>query len=144
MSPHAVPMLIPMAVLVIWSLVILAWLATVRVRAMIRLRVHPQKYPRTQDLGAALPENAQWKADNYNNLMEQPTLFYAVVLALAYLGESSGLNLILAWAYVASRVVHSLVHVIANRVVWRFRVFAVSTVILLALAISLLVSLLGA
>lgn len=143
MSPQDVPILIPLVALAIWSLAMLVWLATARVRAMIRLRVHPQKYPRNQDLGAALPETAQWKADNYNNLMEQPTLFYAVVLALAIVGEGSGLNLVLAWAYVATRIAHSLVHAIANRVVLRFRVFAVSTVILLALAIRLLVSLLG-
>jgi MAPEG family len=46
----------------------------------------------------------RWKADNYNNLMEQPTLFYAVTLALALLGAGEGLNTGLAWLYVGLRV----------------------------------------
>jgi hypothetical protein len=27
-----------------------------------------------------LPTSVRWRADNYNNLMEQPTMFYAVAL----------------------------------------------------------------
>ena len=52
--------------------------------------MHSQKYPRTQDLGAALPAEVQWKADNYNHLMEQPTIFHATVFMLVLIGEGSG------------------------------------------------------
>ena len=44
-----------------------------------------------------LPAEVRWKADNYNNLMEQPTLFYALALTLALLGEGGALNTALAW-----------------------------------------------
>jgi hypothetical protein len=40
--------------------------------------------------------------------MEQPTIFYAAVVILALAGEGSGINLTIAWAYVAIRVVHSI------------------------------------
>ena len=136
------PILLPLVVLVIWSLIILGWVGASRVPAMVKLRLHPQKYPRTQDLAAALPPEVQWKADNYNHLMEQPTLFYAVVLALALIGEGAGLNLVLAWAYVGVRIAHSLIHVTTNKVLVRFRVFIAGTLVLLILAISLLVELL--
>lgn len=136
------PILLPVVVLVLWSLTMLGWLALTRLPTMKRLRMHPQKFPRTQDLGAALPAEVQWKADNYNHLMEQPTLFYAVALSLAMIGAGSGLNLALAWAYVGLRVVHSLVHATTNKVLVRFNLFLMGTAVLMALAVSLLINLL--
>ena len=77
----------------------------------------------------------RWKADNYNNLMEQPTLFYAAALVLALAGEGSGPNDILAWLYLAARVVHSLIQALINVVLLRFAVFMVGSLVLLALSI---------
>lgn len=134
------PILLPIAVLVLWSLTMLGWLALTRLPTMSRLRMHPQKYPRTQDLGSALPPDVQWKADNYNHLMEQPTLFYAVALSLAMIGAGGGINLMLAWAYVGLRVVHSLVHATVNKVMLRFTLFLLSTALLLALSVRLLLN----
>lgn len=138
--PSSSPILLPIAVLVLWSLTMLGWLALTRLPTMSRLRMHPQKYPRTQDLGSALPPDVQWKADNYNHLMEQPTLFYAVALSLAMIGAGGGINLMLAWAYVGLRVVHSLVHATVNKVMLRFTLFLLSTALLLALSVRLLLN----
>ncbi|WP_436049364.1 MAPEG family protein [Phenylobacterium sp. LjRoot225] len=77
----------------------------------------------------------RWKADNYNHLMEQPTLFYAVALVLAFAGAGDGLNAGLAWAYVALRIVHSLVQALVNVILVRFGVFMVASLVLLALTI---------
>lgn len=140
--PTSSPILLPVAVLVLWSLVMLGWLALTRLPTMKRLRMHPQKFPRTQDLGAALPAEVQWKADNYNHLMEQPTIFYAAALSLAMIGAGSGINLVLAWAYVGLRIVHSLVHATSNKVLVRFNLFLLSTAVLMALAVRLLINLL--
>ena len=82
-----------------------------------------------------LPAEVRWKADNYNNLMEQPTLFYAVALTLAFLGAGSGLNAGLAWAYVALRIAHSLVHALINKVLIRFALYAVASLVLLIMTI---------
>src|SRR5262245_1556962 len=79
--------------------------------------------PRGEQM-ATLPSRVRWKADNYNHLMEQPTIFYAVALSLAVLGQGSGLNLVLAWAYVALRLVHSLVQTLINKIEVRFGLFA--------------------
>ena len=140
--PTSSPILLPVAVLVLWSLIMLGWLALTRLPTMKRLRMHPQKFPRTQDLGAALPAEVQWKADNYNHLMEQPTIFYAAALSLAMIGAGSGINLVLAWAYVGLRIVHSLVHATSNKVLVRFNLFLLSTAMLMALAVRLLINLL--
>ena len=75
----------------------------------------------------------QWKAHNYNHLHEQPTVFYAVALLLAMIGQGEGMNALLAWMYAGLRIIHSLVQVTANRVMVRFVLFAISSVVLIAL-----------
>jgi hypothetical protein len=77
----------------------------------------------------------RWKADNYDHLLQQPTLFYAVALVLGLTGADDGLNIGLAWLYVVLRVVHSLVQATVNVIMIRFAVFAVATLVLLALAV---------
>jgi hypothetical protein len=77
----------------------------------------------------------RWKADNYNNLMEQPTLFYAVTLTLALLGAGDILNTSLAWLYVGLRVTHSLVHALINVIMLRFAIFMAASFVLLAMTL---------
>ena len=93
-------MLAPPAMLVLWSLVMLGWLAIVRFRAMANSRITIlAPGGRGQDLDTVLPRAANWPAHNYTHLMEQPTLFYAIALTLALLGAGDGINLTIAWAY---------------------------------------------
>ena len=77
----------------------------------------------------------RWKADNYNNLMEQPTLFYAVTLTLALLGAGDILNTSLAWLYVGLRVAHSLIHALINVIILRFAIFMAASFVLLAMTL---------
>ena len=63
-----------------------------------------------------LPAFVQWPVDSFNNLLEQPTQFYAAVLALTLLDVKDTLTTRLAWGYVGLRVVHSLIHVSVNKV----------------------------
>ncbi len=82
-----------------------------------------------------LPPRVRWKADNYNHLMEQPTLFYATVLTLALLEQGDALNLGLAWAYVGLRVAHSLIQALVNVILVRFSVFMIASAVLVVLAL---------
>lgn len=130
---HAI--LQPVIGLVVWSMVMWGWLYATRLPAMMRERTKlDQTLPRDVMLGG-LPPRVRWKADNYNHLMEQPTLFYATALTLALLGEGSGLNLILAWAYVALRIAHSLIQALVNAIPLRFAVFMVASGVLVVLAL---------
>ena len=86
-------------------------------------------------LDGVLEDHVQWKAHNYNHLLEQPTLFYAIALTLALLGGSTGWNLWLAWAYVGLRVLHSLIQATTNVVRWRFLIFTLASLVLLALTL---------
>ncbi len=131
--------LAPMIALVLWSCVMWAWMYATRLPAMSKaqgLDASTMVGGIGSDLDKILPPKTQWIAHNYNHLMEQPTLFYAVTAALAIAGAGSGLNLSLAWAYVAVRIIHSLLQALVNRVVIRFMLFMLSGVILLWLTIN--------
>ena len=69
-------------------------------------------------------------ADNFRNLFEVPVLFYVLCAALALTGGSTPGFVAGAWAYVALRALHSLIHVNYNRVVHRFLVYVASTLLL--------------
>lgn len=129
------PILQPVMVLVLWSMVMWAWLYATRIPAMRAARTRlDANLPREQITGN-LPPRVRWKADNYNHLMEQPTIFYATAFVLAFVGAAEGLNLWLAWAYVALRVVHSLWQATSHVIIVRFSIFMVASLVLLALAV---------
>lgn len=131
---HAI--LAPAAVLVLWSLVMLGWMAGSRLPALSKLGGLANAKPggRGQDLEGVIPDAINWKSHNYTHLMEQPTLFYATVAILAIAG-SGPVDVALAWGYVGIRIVHSLWQATVNRVPVRFMLFALSTTCLMALAI---------
>ena len=129
------PILQPMIALVLWSFVMLGWLYAVRIPAIARAKLVYDPLRPAEEFHAQLPATVRWKGDNYTHLMEQPTVFYPVVLMLALLDDGGGINLVLAWAYVALRAVHSLIQVLINKVMIRFAVFTLSSLALLALAI---------
>ncbi|MEH6639479.1 MAG: MAPEG family protein [Porticoccaceae bacterium] len=133
------PILAPAAVLVLWSVIILVWMVVTRFSALRKagLSVSAAK-PGTQyrDVEVTLPAKVNWKSHNYTHLMEQPTLFYAVTIILALIGEGSGLNLALAWAYVLLRVAHSLWQTLVNTLMLRIPLFALSSLCLMGLAIN--------
>ena len=138
------PIFAPAIVLVLWSLVMLGWLAITRLPAMANAGIQLTTVvgSRGVNLEGVLPDRINWKAHNYAHLMEQPTLFYATVIILGVIGQGDGLNLQLAWAYVVLRIVHSVVQATWNRVAVRFTLFCLSTVALLALALRAAMSLL--
>lgn len=82
--------------------------------------------------GDGEPEEVAAVARNLNNLFEAPTLLYAGTAIAFAAGEAGVLLLALGWTYVAFRVLHSAVHLSTNRVLWRFRVFAASWLVLIA------------
>lgn len=129
------PILVPLITLVLWSFVMWAWLYATRIPAITKNRIIFDPHRPNEEFHAQLPAQVRWKADNYNNLMEQPTLFYAVALTLALLGEGAGLNAALAWLYVGLRIAHSFVHAIVNAIMLRFAIFMAASVVLLVMTV---------
>lgn len=121
----------PVIALTAWSMVMWTVMYIYRIPAIQRMKIKMD--PTNPDLLKVLPPEVRWKADNYNHLMEQPTVFYAICFALAFLGVGNGLNTQLAWSYVVLRVVHSFVQITSNHIPTRFGVFTISTFFLIAL-----------
>ncbi len=125
----------PVMALVLWTFVMWVWLYATRIPAIRRLRVAMPPTQTKEAFNAQLPPDVRWKADNYNHLLEQPTLFYAVALTLAVLDAQDVMSVGLAWAYVALRVIHSLIQATVNVILWRFAVFTLGSAVLAVLAI---------
>jgi hypothetical protein len=132
---HVSPLLGPIVALVAWSLVMYVWLYIARIGAMRRGGISAKGMRGTRGLDGIIPDKANWPAHNYSHLMEQPTIFYAIVLALVLMGFDHPINIYLAWAYVGLRVVHSLIQATVNIVIIRLLVFTVSSLCLIALTI---------
>jgi hypothetical protein len=77
MSQHG--LIAPILALVLWTLVIWIWMYATRIPAIQKANIDPQEAARTRTLN--LPPEIMWVSDNYNHLMEQPTIFYATVIA---------------------------------------------------------------
>ena len=131
------PIFAPIVALVAWSLLMMLWVYATRFPAMKRagISLKGRVGSRPGALDGVVEDQVQWKAHNYNHLMEQPTLFYAICLTLALMGQGGGFNLYLAWGYVGLRIAHSLVHAVTNVVRHRFLLFSAASLCLFALTL---------
>jgi hypothetical protein len=127
----------PVIALAAWTMVMWLWMYATRIPAMNKAKLSDEELSTLtpSKFDAVLPPRVQWKAYNYNHLHEAPTVFYAVAIVLAIIGQGDGFNAWLAWAYVALRVIHSLVHATVNKVMVRFAVFVLSSLVLIALIV---------
>lgn len=130
-------MIQPVLALVAWSMIMLVWLYVRRLPALVRYAISEAR-PQSGDTIRQLPPQAQWAADNYNNLMQQPTLFYALCLGIFLSGMSNPGLEYLAWLYVALRIVHSVVQSTANITTIRFCLFLASSGVLGVLCVDAL------
>lgn len=125
----------PVVALAAWTMVMWFWLYGTRIPALSASKVDPEELVSdpSRTLDTELPPQVQWKAHNYNHLHEAPTVFYAVAITLAIIGQGDGLNAQIAWVYVGLRVIHSIIQATINKVSLRFSVFALSSFCLMFL-----------
>jgi hypothetical protein len=71
----------------------------------------------------------------YKHLLEQPVAFYAIVLYIVFRGHTDEVHIYLAWAYVGLWGLHSLIQCLADNVSPRRAVFALSSLVLMAMAL---------
>ena len=119
------------------------WVAlyVARLREMRARRIVPQAVA-TSRLAAGALENVA-AADNFRNLFEIPVLFFALVPLLLVTHQVSGVELALAWLFVALRVCHSVIHVGYNRVTHRFAAYVASTACLFVMWVLFALALAG-
>jgi hypothetical protein len=131
----------PVVALAAWTMIIWFWMYATRLPAMARAGIDGKAMIGStgaslrDDLIAKGEQKVSWVADNYNHLHEAPTVFYAVSLVLAMIGQGDGMNATIAWAYVALRIAHSLFQIFSNRVIVRFVIFALSSFALMMLVL---------
>lgn len=131
------PILQPIVALILWTMIMWLWMYVTRIPAMKKAKIDIPNMTggKGSDLDNILPPEVQWKAHNYNHLLTEPTLFYVVCMVLAIIGMGDGLNLTIAWIYVALRILHSLVQATVNRIMIRFMLFMLSSLCIIALVI---------
>lgn len=122
---------LPGLAMVALTFVVLGVMFRRRVAQMRRDRIRPQQVATSQQAAALYADVAP--ADNFRNLFEMPVLFYFALAVAAISGQTGPLVVGLAWAYVAARIAHSVIQCTYNRVMHRFRAFAASVFVLLAL-----------
>ncbi len=131
----------PVVALAAWTMVVWLWMYVTRIPAMNRAGIDGKTMVGStgrslrDDLVAKGEERVSWVADNYNHLHEAPTVFYAIALSLAIMGQGDGVNATIAWAYVGLRIAHSLVQILSNRVIVRFGIFILSSIALIMLVV---------
>ncbi|MCA1197382.1 MAPEG family protein [Sphingomonas sp. R647] len=127
----------PVIALIGWTLIIWLWMYFTRIPAMKAAGIDVANLTggTGSDLKKVIPAKQQWPADNYNHLLEQPVLFYAICIVLALMDQGDNLNAQIAWAYVALRIAHSLIQVTTNRVIIRFSLFSLATIVLIMLTV---------
>ena len=125
--------LTPVLALIVWTFIMWAWMYKRRIPAMMGMTKNIQDFIDNPKLKDDIPAKARWAADNYNHLHEQPVIFYALMFYL-YLSKLTPDGLLyMAWAYVAIRVIHSLVQVTSNKVKARFSLFAMGSLVLIGM-----------
>jgi len=121
----------PMFALAAWTMIVLLIVPVVRIRAALRREVRAKDFRFGES--AAVPGHVSLPNRNYMNLLELPMLFYVVCLILFVTAGANPVAVALAWAYVALRIVHSLIHLTYNHVIHRLTVFALSSTVLTVL-----------
>ena len=132
------PIVAPVVALVAWTLIVMLWMFVARRKAFAAMGVNFGNIPRGSrgaNLDGRAPDETQWPSHNYNHLMEQPTIFYAIAIVHALMGTGHGINLWLAWGYVGFRVAHSIVQCTVNIVAIRFPLFLLASLCLIGMTL---------
>ncbi len=132
MQSHAI--LLPMLAMVAVTFAVMIRMFTARIAEMRLRRIHPQAMATSGQRRERLENTAA--ADNFANLFELPVLFYVLCLALIATQAQTPLLVYGAWLFVILRALHSVIHCTYNRVMHRFRAYAASALVLLALWIA--------
>lgn len=122
---------LPMLALAALTFGVLLFIPLRRFRAAFAGQVTPNDFSLGES--ANVPGHVSLANRNYMNLLELPILFYAVCLAMFVTQTVDGLAVNLAWAYLALRALHSVVHISYNNVIHRLALFALSNFVLIAL-----------
>ena len=130
------PLLLPLLAQVALTFIVMTSMYRARVAEMKSKHIHPQRI-KTRGKSRHLLTDSAAAADNFSNLFEVPVLLYTAIMLTLILMVQDSILVALAWTYVASRYIHTFIHITYNRVMHRFSVFIFSCFVLLAMWVRL-------
>jgi hypothetical protein len=119
---------LPALAMVVLTFVVWLRMYFSRIGEMKRERIHPQTVATSAQMAARLQDTRA--ADNFRNLFELPVLFYLALVVAALTAQTDTPVLVLAWLFVALRIVHSAIHCGYNKVMHRFQAYLAGGMVL--------------
>jgi len=124
-------LLLPMVGMIFLTFGVMLWMLKLRYRAVLKDGLDPRYFRLYKD--AELPDYLVKITQHFHNLLEVPPLFYTAIILLTALNITDTFYVLLAWAFLLSRIAHSYIHTTSNKVMWRKNAFIVSILILMIL-----------
>lgn len=129
----------PSLALILWIFIVLVIMFLRRKAAFATKQVSMADVAASAD---AYPGPARLAAANFSNQFETPVIFFALIMLAMEVGATSYLMAVLAWAYVATRVAHTLVHIGSNDLRLRAPIFALGVAVLLCMWVGVVLAVL--
>ena len=120
----------PFLALMLLTLVVWIYMYVRRIGFIRRERIDPRRLELPGELARLSPAAVSNPSDNLKNLFELPVLFYALALLLFVTNSVDTAYVVAAWAFVAFRCAHSIVHCTFNRVLVRFNCYLAASLAL--------------
>ena len=134
--------LLPVLAMLVLTAMVWTYMYVKRISYMRQARIRPEALRSPAGKAAALPDEISFPAHNLVNLFELPVAFYVVCVVLYVVGGAGLPEVVAAWVYVVLRFMHSIVQCTFNRVMLRFVLYALSSLVLWGLLIAALIAVL--
>lgn len=122
-------LIFPMAFYVFYMAIILMLMFFTRVRE-IKSGTVDFKYFKTYIATRPLPDFMVTVSRHYDNQFQLPILFLVTCCTYLAMDQAGYVTVILAWLFVATRIIHSFIHLGNNKVMNRARIFGVGWIII--------------
>ena len=122
----------PMVAMILLTAIVLVRMVLLRIAATRRGEIDPYFYKTYQGEEGETRIVAQHNR-HFVNLFENPVLFYAACITAMVTAQVTQGMIWLAWAYVATRIVHTIIHLGSNKIYPRMASYGASWVVLLGM-----------
>lgn len=122
--------LLPLFVEVALTLGLLLWLAVLRRNDLVSGAVKPSQIALRE---RHWPKRTLQVGNAFSNQFEVPVLFYLLTVLEIVARQANLLLVVLAWAFVLTRLVHAYIHTTSNRVMQRGTVYGVGVFVLIVM-----------